>query len=160
MLGILFFLWRDTLRLCAKLFQITSKGISENATLLPVNIGFAVVGFIIQIGLLAMWVLAITNVDVVAGEALGCDVSWPSSNRAYCAFGSLAYGWFVFFVLEARTYVIADTMSHWYWHGAEASGRITRAIKHAFLSHFGTLALGAILLWIIEMLRKRAKKWG
>ena len=46
-------------------------------------------------------------------------------------FGSIALGWFMFWSLETRTYIIGDSIGAWYWHGNANSGNnVMRATKN------------------------------
>lgn len=58
--------------------------------------------------------------------------------------------------LETRNYITADVIGHWYWHGKEGSS-ITRGVKHAFCSHFGSMAFAGLCVWFIEYLKRQAR---
>ena len=62
-------------------------------------------------------------------------------------------------VLEVRNYIVADTVGSWYWHGTKGAS-VLRAVKHAFCSHFGTLAFAGLVMWFVEYLKKKAKYKG
>ena len=51
--------------------------------------------------------------------------------QAFMVFGSIALGWFMFWSLETRTYIIGDSIGAWYWHGNANSGNnVMRATKN------------------------------
>lgn len=69
----------------------------------------------------------------------------------------VAAGWFAFWALETRTYIVADMTAHWYWHG-KASGALSRAAKHGFVAHFGSIAFAGLVLWFVEQCKAIVRK--
>lgn len=47
-------------------------------------------------------------------------------------------------------------MAHWYWHGNEGAD-IARGTKHAFCSHFGSMAFAGLATWFIERLKQATR---
>jgi len=160
-LAIVYYLYRESLKLCAEMFKFSAIGIQHNLCLLPVQGIFFLLACLFKIALLALFVFSICAVQVVpeADDDFGvfqCTTQVNNNRHAYYVFFSIAFGWFAFWALETRNYIVADVMAHWYWHGNEGAD-IARGTKNAFCSHFGSMAFAGLATWFIERLKRATR---
>ena len=157
--------YRDVLRLVAKLFQVSSVALTKNWQLLPFGALLAVSKLVVLTGMWSLLLLGVLTMDIKpqpnanamieAGE-FGCYPDVQSHVSTYISFATFTMGWFSFWALETRNYIVADTIGAWYWHGTKGAS-VIRATKHAFCSHFGSMALAGAVMWFCEYLKKKAK---
>ena len=163
-------MYRRELDLCARLFKVSSKALTANWQLMPVNIVFAVVVIAAKCGMLVMILLAVLTANVTpdpdyygpGGSQAGrhpCSPQIRDSWYQFTLYGIFVVTWFGFWALETRDYIVGDTIGAWYWHGTKGAST-TRAVKHAFCSHFGTMAFAGLVMYFVEYLKKKAKYRG
>eukprot|EP00040_Diaphanoeca_grandis_P021510 m.114684 g.114684 ORF g.114684 m.114684 type:complete len:586 (-) comp28365_c0_seq2:228-1985(-) len=164
LLAFVYWYIRAAVKFVAEILRFSSDALGKNIWLLPVKLGFYFVYIIFSIGLWFTFVTYFIVGDVTFNsESFDCEFTFAYTTRSsteiqiYCFFGTLVIGWFFFWGLETRNYVVADTMAHWYYHGVEDGGNISRACRHAFCSHFGSLTGAAFCMWLVESLKKRSR---
>lgn len=175
-IALVFFIYRKELDLCARLFKVSSRALQDNWQLMPVNAVLGGVIGMVKVGMLAMIAVSILTTNVVpvvavsesddsgqyAPPSTGTHDCTPEIREGWYHFG--CYGmfmvvWFGFWALETRDYIVGDTIGAWYWHGTQGASSI-RAVKHAFCSHFGTMAYAGLVMYFVERLKKQAKYRG
>lgn len=162
LIALVFFCYRNELDLCARLFKVSSKALSENWQLMPVNAGFGLLVATVKVGMLSMIVGAVLTFDVIPVGAVGvyaCTPQLQDDWHNFFTYGMFIVTWFGFWALETRDYIVGDTIGAWYWHGARGAST-TRAVKHAFCSHFGTMAFAGGVMYFVEWLKKKAQYRG
>ena len=158
--------YRDVLKLVAKLFQVSSIALTKNWQLLPFGAVLAVTKLALLIGMWSLLLFGVLTMDIkpnpagVAGDVdFNCYPDLQSHVGMYVSFAMFAMGWFSFWALETRNFIVADTIGAWYWHGTKGAS-VLRATKHAFCSHFGSMALAGAVMWFCEYLKSKAKYRG
>jgi hypothetical protein len=167
-LGILAYVYREVINMVARMFQIASVAVKENWILIPVQIAIMCFTVFIKVSLIVLMVFYFCTINVVYNPHAnwdgsdGCEIQFVENWYTYCSYVWFVLAWFVLWSLTTRTYVVADTVSCWYWHGhgdedPQATGKIQRALKNGFTSHFGTMAFAALVLWFVDYLKKKVK---
>jgi hypothetical protein len=168
LLALMYFWMRESLKLVAELLKHSSAVLRDNMCLIPVKAVFCVVFTVFYVALVAMVVVSFMTMQVVLdvdptvpAGSLSCmpEVVWDGSTQGYTGLFVVVLGWFAFWSLETRNYIIGDVAAHWYYHGQQG-GDIGRATKHAFCSHFGSLAFAGLATWFIEQLKRSARNTG
>lgn len=169
LLAIMYYWMRESLKLVAELLKHSSAVLRDNMCLIPVKAVFCVVFTVVYVALVAMVVVSFMTMQVVLDvddpdnpdSDFSCrpEVVWDGSTQGYTGLFVVVLGWFAFWSLETRNYIIGDVAAHWYYHGQQG-GDIGRATKHAFCSHFGSLAFAGLATWFIEQLKRYARNTG
>ncbi|GAX82186.1 hypothetical protein CEUSTIGMA_g9614.t1 [Chlamydomonas eustigma] len=180
-----FFFMRSELALCGQLFGVAGRGLQACPGTIISSIGVKVAG----IFLLTFYVMAIICAafvgapepyslveHVIITGGTGSDVGVCYSKYGYpvncceflasgwaigyCIFAALVLLWTVQVLLTVKQYIIADTLSQWYFAGAveqnslaETQPSSLRALHHAMTSSFGSICFAALILAVIELLR-------
>lgn len=159
-LAVVYYMARQSIELVAQLLKHSSAALRDNMCLIPLKAVFCAVFSLLYLGLLALCVVSFMSVEVVynATDMPSCVLLSQSTwaSQAYSGFFVLVIGWFAFYSLETRNYIVGDITAHWYYHG-KGGGDISRATKHAFCSHFGSLAFAGLSTWFVDQLRKHAR---
>lgn len=135
-LALLFWLWREQLGLVTSLLGVSGKGLTENASLVPVVIVLQLVVMALTFPLLLTMIAAISNgrvafnpdrspsVDPAAaaqcvddsGNAVICCV-WQTESYVgpFLALCSLVLLWTCFIGGEVRTFIVSGTIAQWYF---------------------------------------------
>jgi hypothetical protein len=169
------FFW-STIQLVARLFKVAADGLSRNSSLVPVNALFAVLALLAKLAMLAVGLFYVGRVQVGpvndpnagyntdddgSGQATAiapCAAELTSDGTWFLVFGLFVIGWFAFWALETRNYIVADTVGCWYWHGQSNHSGVKRAVGNAFGPHFGTLVFAGLVIWFVEQLKDLARK--
>lgn len=167
LLACMYYWMRQSLKLVAELLKHSSAVLRDNMCLIPVKAVFCVGFTVMYVALVAMVVVAFMTMQVVLDQdptdslVLVCapETVWDGGAQAYTGFFVVVLGWFAFWSLETRNYIVGDVAAHWYYHGQQG-GDIGRATKHAFCSHFGSLAFAGLATWFIEQLKRSARSTG
>ena len=162
-IGLVFFCYRDALRLCVQLFKESSVGIQDNWTLIPMQSLVVFVAATVKVMMFvgASWyVMHFAVVEpVIKSNDAQCLTVFSSGAKAMIPFSLFMMSWWMFVGLEVRTMIIGDSIGCWYWHGnANKGNNVARAAKNTVFKHFGTCAFAALVTWVIEWLKKKAKK--
>lgn len=168
-MAIIYYLIRPAVKFVAETLRFATVALGETPSLIFVKFGFYLIFMVFGLG---MWSLVVMyflsgsvqpsidtyNPDFPTSCAFVQNFEHQSTGSvyAYVLVSCVVCGWFFFWGLETRDYIVADTMAHWYYHGKENGGNISRAIKHAFCSHFGSLAGAGFAMWLIEEMKKRS----
>eukprot|EP00039_Didymoeca_costata_P027853 m.19359 g.19359 ORF g.19359 m.19359 type:complete len:640 (+) comp6549_c0_seq1:41-1960(+) len=166
-IGLIFFCFRASLALSVELFRESSYAMEDNWALIPVNALIVFCSLLLKIGMIfgLVWYIlhgspdsCVCEENVYNNEKF-CQAEWKmtGSTKILLPFASFAIGWFMFWSLQTRTYIVADSVGFWYWSGKDGKN-ISRAVGHAFGAHFGSLAFAGLVLWIVEFLKKQARK--
>jgi len=165
-MALVFWWYRKELDLCARLFKVSSRALQDSWQLLPVNAVFGGIVGLVKVGMLVMIVVSVLTTNVVpvvsyvSGEGSHeCSPQIRDGWYQFVLYGLFTVAWFGFWALETRDYIVGDTIGAWYWHGKQGAST-TRAVKHAFCSHFGTMAYAGLVMYFVEKLKKRAKYRG
>eukprot|EP00039_Didymoeca_costata_P025571 m.13861 g.13861 ORF g.13861 m.13861 type:complete len:544 (+) comp4940_c0_seq1:59-1690(+) len=153
LLALIFFCFRTEIRLTVKLFKESALSLQQNWILIPVQI---FISFVAMIGAVILICLLLTS--FLYGN-LSSDCSWQvlPGTIPFAIYGVIIIGWYLFWALETRTYLVGDSVGFWYWHG-KSGGNVTRAMKHVFLHHFGSMALAGLVVWFVEALKSLARR--
>lgn len=170
LLALLFWCMRLTLKVVARLFKVSGQALQDSVAMIPVQSAIAFGGMVLQAAMIMLTLASVGWGRLLPAWPLDADgnpdkdqsptCQWSFASNTTYAFALLAVitiYWFVFFVLTFRTYIIGDTVAHWYWHGAEA-GNITRAIKNGAGPHMGSIAFAGLVLMIVEWMKAIARR--
>mmetsp|Transcript_4069 Transcript_4069/g.14235 ORF Transcript_4069/g.14235 Transcript_4069/m.14235 type:complete len:537 (-) Transcript_4069:109-1719(-) len=175
-----FYLWRQELALCGRLLSLSATGLQANPSLISFTL-------LMKIGLLGFIIIphaAFMGLAFADGSAvLDPSVQVPPSGQNECtdpttmevvpcclwqtapwvspyvALASFSLLWSIMLAFEMRLYVIASSITDWYYapQGAYVRGNVMKAVGHAFGPAFGTLAYGSLVLTLIDIMRRAAE---
>lgn len=118
--------------------------------LIPVKILIMIFTVVVKLGMVTIIFFGCCTGDVTYSTEPPYGCQWTIYENAKYLYGASTFvlGWFLMFTLELRAYIIGDAVGCWYWHG-RGTGNVSRAVKNAFASHFGTLAFAGLVLWFV-----------
>ena len=186
--GILFAMYFLMLFCARKKINLTASLIEQAATVVQVHpqvflssvllmtLGAIVYGACTAAALLLLtngeWVLAnsahSTSVGVVVVTSGPCQWNIPNAAVTGLSFVGFASLWSVEVFSAMRFYVVSFVTGVWYFKASGMAAQeggsgtvtnpVTTATKLAFTKSFGTICLTALIMFIIEQLRRLAKK--
>ena len=114
--------------------------------------------FVFLGGWLAYWITAALYLYSIGDITKGgltpfASVKWTDQTRyliIYFIFGGL---WVNAFILAVNQFVLASTVSIWYFGQQKPHMPITRSVYRAFRYHLGSLAFGSLILAIVQFIR-------
>lgn len=81
------------------------------------------------------------------------SIKWDKNIKYSLIYFLFAGLWIGAFIMALCQFVIASSCSIWYWAQEQTHKPISRSVYRAFRYHLGSLALGSLLLAIIQMIR-------
>ncbi|KOO28937.1 hypothetical protein Ctob_004311 [Chrysochromulina tobinii] len=184
--GIIFAMYILMLFCARKKINLTATLIEQAATVVQVHpqvflssvllmiLGAIVYGACTAAALLLLtngdWVLSNSTSDgvVTSGSGTTCQRQIPNAAVAGLSFVGFASLWSVEVFSAMRFYVVSFVTGVWYFKASGMAAQeggsgtvtnpVTTATKLAFTKSFGTICLTALIMYIIEQLRRLAKK--
>jgi hypothetical protein len=182
--GIIFAMYILMLFCARKKINLTATLIEQAATVVQVHpqvflssvllmiLGAIVYGACTAAALLLLtngdWVLSNSTADGVVIGSPPCQWQIPNAAVAGLSFVGFASLWSVEVFSAMRFYVVSFVTGVWYFKASGMAAQeggsgtvtnpVTTATKLAFTKSFGTICLTALIMYIIEQLRRLAKK--
>ena len=172
-MALIYFCLRQQIRLCAKLFKVSAESLEDNWVLIPFKAFLGLMTTAMKGALLVLPLYMIlgegyyTPNPAYPADPTAAPCSWGPAQCtadgdctrlwAYVSVFLFAFGWFAFWALETRTYIVADMTAHWYWHG-KADGALGRAVHHGLVTHFGSMAFAGLVMWFVEQCKSIVRR--
>ncbi|KAI3630109.1 hypothetical protein MIR68_011544 [Amoeboaphelidium protococcarum] len=154
---------RSRINLAIAVIGEASKAIRK----MPLIVFFPVFKYVLLAGLTA-WIVYVWACLVTSGSKVSGTIGDQISNRTSVQFTpneafnyltiyyALGYFWTFNFIIAIAQTTIAGAVASWYWSRDKAnlpSAVITRAFARTMRYHLGSLALGSLIIAIIETIR-------
>eukprot|EP00798_Chlamydomonas_sp_ICE-L_P024163 gene24163-9750_t len=192
--GVMYWFMRDQLALCAKLLAISGRGLKKNMGLgttaivlkLAVHLyidtstnkdtnkstdrRYICGTFVGRMGynrLVATRVGTDTSGACYDNQGFRVDCcAWQIDTWAsvYCAISLFTVMWTVQLVLGLKLYIVAATISTWYFCPAGTPSdspqapSVMRSVRQALGASFGSIAFGSLIITVIEMIRDMLRR--
>eukprot|EP00879_Flechtneria_rotunda_P010708 GHRR01011190.1.p1 GENE.GHRR01011190.1~~GHRR01011190.1.p1 ORF type:complete len:492 (+),score=143.83 GHRR01011190.1:253-1728(+) len=176
LIGFVFYLYRNQLALVGRLLGVSSRALYDNPSIIGGSLLIQLAGLIFVLPLLAGMLLAYANGGVAPNPAVqsrqgtscldgqGQEVlccAWKPDDWAiaYMAWAAVTLSWTSLLAFTIKVFVISGVTAQWYFAPANQTprGSLRRSIGHALGPQFGSLALAAWLLNLLNTLKQMAE---
>jgi hypothetical protein len=146
----------SALRVAIGVIQASADFITDTKRILVVP----VIGFVVVISWYTLWIVIACFIytigDIEGTDSGGKRVQWDDTTRRVWYYHFFGLFWINSFIDAFFSFVIIVATSTWYFsHGTEVEGSasVTKGFKWIFRYHFGSLALGSLIIAIVQVIR-------
>lgn len=158
--GLLLILLRKRIALVAQLFKEASKALAD-VPMIVVEPILTFVALVLALVTFVYFVLVILSAGTLEVrndyEGNFRRVEYVVTPVMICAHvvNLIAYMWFTEFIVACQNFVIASTVSQWYFtrDKSKLNGPIARGFSHLINFHLGSVCLGALLITVMKVIR-------
>jgi len=147
--AIMFYLWRNELKLCTNLLKVAAEGLQENMKL----IWIIVLKCILLIGALPhiAGIVYASKRGRYIHENDKCIWEMENWTMGYIPFACLNVVWYVMLLFDMRLYIISGTISKWYMQTGNV--KIYNEVLNAISNSFGSLCFSSLIMTIVQFIR-------
>jgi choline transporter-like protein 2/4/5 len=123
--------------------------------LLPIVFFFIILIFYLWWTITAIWLWSIGDIQKRTGMPIG-EVQWETSTRNIIWFFLFGLLWMTAFIIGCAQFILAVGASTWYFsHSGDTGGKgeLMTGARWVFRYHLGSIAFGALIIAIVQMIR-------